>query len=153
MGGEAALGPWTTLSANGGRSVHVFGSRPRNAGEPATPGSRRSDCWRLRGSPEHLLDITDVRLFFEDHSPRVLFEKDRASLDEVQELPAEGEAVLFVLERFAQEVAEVVAVGLEQRPDRKRGVFPEVRDLPGVLRVQENSVACVRIQETIGMRL
>src|SRR6266511_2631012 len=55
----------------------------------AMPGSR------LSGLPQHLLDVADVGLFLEDHPPGVLFEKDRASLDEVQEFPIEGEPVLL----------------------------------------------------------
>ena len=79
-----------------------------------------------------------MRFLLEDHLARVLLEEDGAALDELQQVPVEGEPVSLVLEGILEDVAQIVAVGLQERADRQRRLLAQLGDLlSGVLRVRQ----------------
>src|SRR6516164_442370 len=81
------------------------------------------------GLAQHLADLGRVRFLGGDLRTRVLLEQDVAPGDDREELAVLGEPFLLVSERLAQDLVDVVLVGLEQRADLQRGVLAEGGDV------------------------
>src|ERR1700730_595543 len=77
---------------------------------------------------QHLVDLTGVLLFSEDHLAGVLLEHHRAALNRSQELLVKHERRRFVLHRFPHDHPDIVLVAVEQRPDGERRILAQMRN-------------------------
>src|SRR4029453_14922270 len=120
--------PSSRRSSHSTRSTRDGATRPKLRGLSAGRARRRSVSLDFARAPQHLVDLGQVHRLFRDEAARVLLEEDVATGDELEQLLVEREPDPLVFERFAQDVADVVAVRLEQLPDRERRVLSEKRD-------------------------
>src|SRR5580698_6956753 len=85
---------------------------------------------------QHLADVGDVGGLGGDLRAGVFLEHDVAPLHQPHELVVLREPLLLVRERLAQDLVDVVLVGLQERAKLERGVATEARDvLAGAYRV------------------
>src|SRR5258708_21330831 len=96
---------------------------PSDAGVPSGIPDPSGDRTRLA---HHLADFRDERLLGRDLRARILLEHDAASADLGEELAVLRKALLLVYQRLAQDLVDVVLMGLEQCPNAQRGVAAEI---------------------------
>ena len=102
------------------------------------PRSCRREHLGLAGPAQHLVDVVLVRDLGGDHVARVFLEAHVVVLHEREQRLVGLERLALVLQRLAQDVADVVPVRFEKRPDRERRMAAEPGDeLAGEARVVE----------------
>src|SRR5262249_20385766 len=75
---------------------------------------------RVAALAEHLLDVGDVELLAANHLPRELFEGDAPSLDEMQQLRVELDALSLVHEHLLHHLVDAVVMRAYELADSER---------------------------------
>ena len=86
------------------------------------------------GLARHLADLGKVLFFGGDLLARVFLEHDALAGHLIEELAVFREPFLFVRQRLAENLVDVVLVGLEQRADLQRRMAAEIGDVLARLR-------------------